>query len=331
MLGSDKNGRGRMLDGARCFIRNWMRVRKGEEVLIVSDEQHVEEALILSEAALSSGGRALVALMSSVLEEKADFPAALLSALEHADCVIAATHYSIATTPARNFVLEKKRGRFLSLPMSSQDGTSILASDFIYADLDDVKRMADAVAARLTEGCTVHAMTELGTDVTFAIDGRQGRSLYGLCEAPGSFASVSLEANIAPLETKTEGIIYLDGTMGYDGPVTEPVRMVFKEGRAVEIEASAEGRRLSGVLEKVGDPKMFIPGELGIGLNPKAFCLGRSYLEDESAYGTFHLGMGRNTTMGGVNAAKGHIDIVIKSPDIYVDDVMIMRRGELII
>ncbi len=59
------------------------------------------------------------------------------------------------------------------------------------------------------------------------------------------------------------------------------------------------------------DPRIYIAGELGIGLNSCSNCLGNCYIEDESAYGTFHVGLGRNIALGGVQNAKGHFDLVM--------------------
>ena len=68
-------------------------------------------------------------------------------------------------------------------------------------------------------------------------------------------------------------------------------------------------------MEKYFDPRIYIAGELGIGLNSCSNCLGNCYIEDESAYGTFHVGLGRNIALGGVQNAKGHFDLVCREPE----------------
>jgi len=50
-------------------------------------------------------------------------------------------------------------------------------------------------------------------------------------------------------------------------------------------------------------------------------------IEDESAYGTFHIGFGRNLSLGGAHDAAGHFDIVIHDPTITSDGTVIMRNG----
>lgn len=76
---------------------------------------------------------------------------------------------------------------------------------------------------------------------------------------------------------------------------------------------------------------MLVLGELGIGVNRKARCAGRSYIEDECAYGTFHVGLGRNVGLGGGHYAKGHFDLVAFRPDIGVDGRDVMLAGETLV
>lgn len=111
-----------------------------------------------------------------------------------------------------------------------------------------------------------------------------------------------------------------------------PVRIALRGGRIVEIEDSPSGRRLKDFLSRFHDPEnMVIAAEFGIGLNTHSHCDGNCYIEDESTYGTFHIGFGRNIALGGVQDASGHYDLVTHNPTIYVDNRMIMDHGELTI
>ena len=101
-------------------------------------------------------------------------------------------------------------------------------------------------------------------------------------------------------------------------------------GRIVEIEDNASGRRLKQFLARFHDPEnMVVAAEFGIGLNTHSRCAGNCYIEDESTYGTFHIGFGRNIALGGVQDASGHYDLVTHAPCIYVDNRMIMDHGQL--
>ncbi len=86
----------------------------------------------------------------------------------------------------------------------------------------------------------------------------------------------------------------------------------------------------SSFLARFHDPEnMVVAAEFGIGLNTHSRCAGNCYIEDESTYGTFHIGFGRNIALGGVQDASGHYDLVTHAPCIYVDNRMIMDHGQL--
>ena len=112
----------------------------------------------------------------------------------------------------------------------------------------------------------------------------------------------------------------LDGSLGYIGRAEEPTRILFKGGRITEIEETPTGIRLKKYMEDYQDPRIYIAGELGIGLNSCSQCLGN-----------FHVGLGRNIALGGIQNAKGHFDLVCMEPDIYTDNRQIMQQGKVII
>lgn len=108
------------------------------------------------------------------------------------------------------------------------------------------------------------------------------------------YSSASIEVYVSIEETKTEGVMILDGSLGYIGRAEEPTQIIFHEGKIVEIEETPTGKRLKKYMEDYHDLRIFIGGEFGIGLNSYSRCCGNCYIEDESAYGTFHIGLGRN-------------------------------------
>lgn len=99
----------------------------------------------------------------------------------------------------------------------------------------------------------------------------------------------------------------------------------------VDIEDTPTGIRLKNYMEAYKDSRIYIGGEFGIGLNSYSRCVGDCYIEDESAYGTFHIGLGRNLALGGAQNAKGHFDLVCLEPDIYADNRQLMQEGKIIL
>lgn len=151
-----------------------------------------------------------------------------------------------------------------------------------------------------------------------------------MADLRSQIGSSSFEVYIPIEETKTNGVVILDGSLGYLGAVKENTRLEFKDGYLRSIQKTEDGQRLAEYMEGFQDWELYCACEFGIGLNKKAKCNGSSYIEDESSYGTFHIGFGRNLALGGDHDAKGHFDIVIRSPDIYADGRQIIRGGEII-
>ena len=65
-------------------------------------------------------------------------------------------------------------------------------------------------------------------------------------------------------------------------------------------------------------------GELGIGLNPRA-RMSCNTLEDEKVGGTVHFAIGMNLEHDA--HALIHLDCLVLSPDVYVDDEPVIREG----
>lgn len=233
------------------------------------------------------------------------------------------------TTKAAKRAIQKHK-KFLSLPLSTNDGRSLLEFDFLLMDTKKSRMMAKLFMKYLRSSGKVHVTAPAGTDMMFYKENRNPGFFNGVLRDGKGYSSSSIEVYVPIEETKTEGIMVLDGSLGYIGRADEPTRIIFKGGRIVDIEETPTGIRLKKYMEEYFDPRIYIAGELGIGLNSCSNCLGNCYIEDESAYGTFHVGLGRNIALGGVQNAKGHFDLVCREPDIFTDNRQIMDRGKII-
>ena len=274
--------------GADIIIRDWVRLRAGERILIVSSQKYAVEVAAMQQAAQTVGSVADV------------------------------------------LMLDDRRNRFLSLPLSTSNGQSLLSYDFLNMSLPKSRIMASIIMACYQNASHIHVTTELGTNLDFNIEGRVPGFFNGCCHDGKGLSSASVEVYVAPVESDTNGTLILDGSMGYIGIVDSPVRVELRGGRIVEIENNASGRRLKQFLARFHDPEnMVVAAEFGIGLNTHSRCAGNCYIEDESTYGTFHIGFGRNIALGGVQDASGHYDLVTHAPCIYVDNRMIMDHGQL--
>jgi leucyl aminopeptidase (aminopeptidase T) len=191
--------------------------------------------------------------------------------------------------------------------------------------------IANVIKRYIDSGQVVHVTTKLGTDLRFYKRNRYAGFFNGDVKAGRGFSSASIEIYVAIEETETTGTLILDGSLGYIGKVEKPFRIEIRNGQITEIEQTPDGKRLKEYLESFEDERMYIAAELGIGLNYLSKCEGNCYIEDESSYGTFHIGFGRNVALGGVQEACSHFDLVTFEPDIFVDNRKIIEEGRVII
>jgi leucyl aminopeptidase (aminopeptidase T) len=70
--------------------------------------------------------------------------------------------------------------------------------------------------------------------------------------------------------------------------------------------------------------------EFAFGTNPEARITGLT-LEDEKVLGTIHIAMGNNQSYGGSCDAPFHVDGIIKNPDVFIDDKLVMKKGGFLI
>ena len=76
-----------------------------------------------------------------------------------------------------------------------------------------------------------------------------------------------------------------------------------------------------------GDDNAYLcPAEASVGVNAKAIVRGIQR-EDKNILGTMHFGLGTNIDVGGSVRSNIHMDGVILEPTLYVDGVMKIHHG----
>lgn len=317
------------LAGARCIIQNWIEAKENEVLHFITDENHIREADIFELAAFECGVVPKITILSSDGVQSGEVIEKMKNTMYYSDVIIGATHYSFITTEAVDYAL-KKGSRFLSFPMHTNDSSSIFEREFIRMRPKTAKKMGRPVADKITKSERVVVTTKKGTNVAFCVKDRKAGIFAGSCTGRGRVASSSFEVYVPIVETMTNGAVIADGSLGYLGAIKSPIELVFEAGYLVEINGKEDATRLKRYMKSFNDKEIYCAAELGIGLNTKSKCEGVCYIEDESTYGTFHIGFGRNIALGGNHEAKGHFDIVTHKPDVTADDIIIMNEGELV-
>lgn len=318
-----------MRSGADVIAGKWLHIRRRDRVLIATTTTHLQEAQLMKERFLLRTSH--VDLL--VLEEKGKNIGIYFE--ENVDVfrgytiIVGACDYSLVTTKAAKRAIDTGE-KFLSLPLSTNNGHSMLGFDFLHMDTKKSKLMAGVIRRYIEGASEIRVTTQRGTDLHFFKRRRTPGFFNGDIRDGKGFSSASFEIYVPIEEDASEGTLILDGSYGYIGKVESPVRILLREGRICSIEENAAGRKLAEYLAAFHDKEMTVAAELGIGLNSFSRCEGECYIEDESSYGTFHIGFGRNIALGGRHEAVSHFDLVTRAPDIYADNRRIIERGAII-
>ena len=215
--------------GADIIIRDWVRLRAGERILIVSSRKYAVEVAAMQQAAQAVGSVADVLMLDDLHEQVGQYFDDREDAFDPYNAVIGAAEYSLITTRAVKRVIAR-RNRFLSLPLSTSNGQSLLSYDFLNMSLPKSRIMASIIMACYQNARHIHVTTELGTNLDFNIEGRVPGFFNGCCHDGKGLSSASVEVYVAPVESDTNGTLILDGSMGYIGIVDSPVRVELRGG-----------------------------------------------------------------------------------------------------
>ncbi len=319
--------------GAKRLVEECAGVTAGEGVLIITDTSHAPLGEALLAAALNVTKEASMVVMPTFGRVHGQNPPkAIAEAMKNADVWIMPTEWSLSHCQARRDA-SRAGTRCLTIPHPDPE---MFARTIPESPFAEMKEIVIAVNQALSDANEARVTAPGGTDLWLDLRGRVNVDLeHGYCrpelEYAANFAGPPcIEANIAPVEYTAHGIIVVDACQSSIGLVREPITLVVEDGRIVDVRGGSDAGRLIHRIEAVGDDRIRLVCELGIGLNPKAQMRGR-FIEDECVYGTAHIGMGNNeSTMAGTITVNGHFDNVFWRPTITLDGMNIMEDGRLI-
>jgi leucyl aminopeptidase (aminopeptidase T) len=197
------------------------------------------------------------------------------------------------------------------------------------ADYGKIIALTDFIAAKMVGVKKIRVVTAKGTDVIMPVADRMIIPSKGVLKNKGESGNLpSGEVFLAPWEDQTNGIVVIDGSMAGIGMVETPITVEIINGYAEKITGGKEAEKLIEMLDKVGRDARAV-AEFGIGTNYKAILTGQ-ILEDEKVFGTIHIAFGNNITMGGRISVSSHLDGLVKEPDVYFDEELIMKRGKML-
>ncbi|MDR2134288.1 MAG: aminopeptidase [Treponema sp.] len=341
-------------EAARIAVETSLRVKEGEQVLIITnpaaDVAAIAEALY--DASLDAGGRPV--LVFQPLKVQFDFaePAVLAAFGAKPEVVISLSAGKLGKDPkgiASPYEYEglkydhifhlQRRGEKSCRSFWSPSTTVDSFVRTVPIDYAELKRRCAAIAGALDRAVSVHVRAPGGTDITIGLRGRKAKSDDGDFSLGGSGGNLPAgETFISPQNGTARGRISFDGSISVNGGdiiIREPIDCVVEKGFVKEIHGAGEAGRLRASIEAAetgarefektgklpaGAGEIYARnarniGELGIGLNPRARITG-NMLEDEKAFRTCHFAIGMNYDEDA--PCLIHLDGLVKNPTITV-------------
>jgi leucyl aminopeptidase (aminopeptidase T) len=316
-----------MITGAHVLVHTCGNVQSGENVLVATDIAKLPIAQAIATAAVEVGAEVSIVIMTPRKEHGAEPPPPFAAAMQEADIIFAPTSVSLFHSQARREATEKGV-RFCNMV----DYRSwMMKEGGLLADFFGLTPLVELVSDRFSQASEARVKTVNGTDIMMDIRGRDGLPQRGMARKPGHVSSPpDIEAAVGPVEGSARGVIVVDGSIPHEklGILVEPISLTVNDGYVTKIDGGKQAKILSEIWEAYHENSVYNLAELGIGLNPQANLCG-AMLEDEGAYGTVHFGFGDNQSFGGQIKAPLHLDVVVREPDIVLDDQTIMVKGEL--
>ncbi len=308
-----------LIDGARTAIITCMGVKKGENVLILTDTEKEDIGEALFEVAKEVKAEVSIVKMLPRTRHGEEPPKPIAEMMKRADVIIAPTQYSVTHTQARKRA-NRAGARIVTMPGIIK---KMMGSGGMTADFKEVQKDIKRLAKILESSKLLQLYTEAGTDLEVSVSGRKWLKDTGICHKKGEFINLPAgEIFIAPKEGTANGKLVIDGA--FWEILEDPVVIDVKDGYAKRISGTKE---IAKQVSRRGKEGRNI-AEVGIGMNPKAKIIG-NVLEDEKVKGTIHVALGDNSTFGGKCKAGIHIDGIIKKPTLLADDRLIMEDGKL--
>jgi leucyl aminopeptidase (aminopeptidase T) len=323
-----------MVENAKGALESTLKLREGENVLVVIDREHLTIGAAFHKAAEEIGAISEIFILPEGKRPLYDVPPYLSEMLEGRDVLVNALASRSEETPFRVKLI--KAGIAIGARIGHGPGIteSMMTEGPMSIDFGAVAQIGRSLMASFDKADEVHVTAPAGTDLRFSIGGRDFQTDMEI-EAGHMGNLPPGEIWCAPVEDSAEGIVVSDGSVGDLGAVPSPLSIRVGGGKITGLSCDDAGF-LGKVKELTSvDEMASVIGEFGIGINPKARITG-NLLEDEKAGRTAHIAFGNNETMpGGKNGSKTHRDFLFHRPTIevrYADGLMktVMKEGDLV-
>ncbi len=311
----------KLLSAAKRAIVQSLKVRKGEQLLLVTDRQKMKIAEALAYWTKASGAEVTTYLMTETVRPITEPTSIFKEMMARADLTMYMLDARVAEKPFRGYMVANgaKTGRICMMPGITVD----MMERLVNIDFGSMDRLTKKVIRIIQDCPDVRVTNALGTDISFSMKGRKWENDNGDISKQGKHGNLPAgECYSCPVESTFTGRIVfslIDDKVGRG-------EMVFKKGVLV----GWKGKGIADVMKGIGsDPTGKAIGEFGIGTNRGA-RITKNMLEAEKAFGTVHFAIGDSYGLG-KNKSKFHFDALVEKATLVVRGKTIIRGGAFLI
>lgn len=310
-----------LIKAARIVTHECLNIRRHERVVIIIDETCREIGYALVHTAREITDPVIMEIIPRSIHGE-EPPHLVAEILEKCDVFIMPTSKSLSHTQAR-INANKKGARGATMPGITEQ----IMMRSLNTDYRKIALLTKKIARLLSGAHHARIETSAGTSLDLILADRPGHIDTGIVKTKGGFSNLPAgEAYIAPIESKSNGSIMVDGSFAPIGALKSRVTVHVEKGQIKQLSGS---KKLSAIFKKYGSRERTLC-EFGIGTNPKARITG-NVLEDEKVCGSIHVAFGNNLAFGGKNNAKIHLDGVVSKPTVWLDRALIIKNGKFVL
>jgi leucyl aminopeptidase (aminopeptidase T) len=317
---------------AKLVIEHCYSVKKGDNVAILTDQDHMVEAKALASVAGQVGANVVLLDASAYVQAGMliagipEPPSHISAMMEKTQVFIIKTEMDFAhrfahTDSAR--IVERNKGKIASV----EEDMGTWGIDYDY--LVETKERTAKLGAITDKADRVRVTSEKGTDVTFSIKNRPALVIVPQ-RAPGDVMSpLPLWGEVAHsiIEDSGNGVVVADGIANAvaNNGLKEPIKYSVKNGRAFDIRGGDEAKRWKAIIDSA-DENANVLCEFAVGTGRRERW---NTVSEKGALGTMHLALGENAGPypGGKSHSKIHLDVTVRFPTIEVDGRTVVEKG----
>ena len=331
---------GSIENGARQAVEKCVKVKKGEMVVIITDQETVEIGNAIKQAAKNITSNIHFFVMENFGKRPLNFPEEIGKILAEADASFYVAQDvkdegQVFDSPMFKVVSANKKLRHAHMPgITAEVMRSGMCSDY-----EEVRRVSRLVYEKVRSASKIRVTTDKGTDMTAEFSPKLNWKIYdGDVTSEDWFNLPDGEVFTSP--ALVNGKIVIDGCLGdyfdkkYGILENTPLTVEIENSRAKKESIHCDNKALEKEFVEYlfkTDENSDKVGEFAVGTNIGLTELVGNLLQDEKFPGV-HIAFGSPypEETGADWDSKGHLDGVMKNPTINVDGEIIMKEGKFL-